>query len=181
MNSEKYLTRLSKLLSYILRHNPGEAGIELDKEGWASVDQLLNYLIKKGEDINLDLLKHIVATNSKKRFSFNSDHTLIRASQGHSVEVNLNYMPSTPPAQLYHGTVKEFVPIILEKGLVKMDRHHVHLSKDIETAAQVGRRRGKPVILTINALAMNEKGFLFYLSDNGVWLTDHVPPGFISL
>lgn len=181
MIPQKQITRLSKLLSYILRHNPGEAGIELDKQGWAPVDQLLNYLINKGENINLDLLKHIVATNSKKRFSFNNDHTMIRASQGHSIEVDLNYAPSTPPAQLYHGTIKEFVPAILEKGLNKMERHHVHLSKDIETAKQVGGRRGKPVVLTINSLAMNEKGFLFYLSDNGVWLTDHVPPGFISL
>jgi putative RNA 2'-phosphotransferase len=181
MNAEKHLVRLSKLLSNILRHNPGEAGIELDKEGWAPVDQLLNYMINKGEDINLDLLKHIVATNSKKRFAFNSDYSKIRASQGHSVEVDLSYAPSAPPAKLYHGTVKEFVPVILEKGLHKMERHHVHLSKDIETATQVGSRRGKPVILTIDAQAMQENGFLFYLSDNGVWLTDHVPPGYITL
>jgi putative RNA 2'-phosphotransferase len=181
MLPEKQITRLSKLLSYILRHNPGEAGIELNNQGWAPVDQLLIYLNNKGEQISLDLLKHIAATNSKKRFSFNDDFTMIRASQGHSIEVDLDYAPSIPPDKLYHGTVKESAAIILEKGIAKMQRHHVHLSKDVETATQVGSRRGKPIILTINAKAMHEKGFLFYMSDNGVWLTDHVPPEFIEL
>lgn len=180
MIPEKQITRFSKLISYILRHNPAEAGIQLDNHGWAPVDQLLVYLNKKDEQVNLDLLKHIVSTNSKKRFSFNDDYTMIRASQGHSVEVDLDYTPSTPPEHLYHGTVKESVPVILEKGIAKMQRHHVHLSKDKETATQVGSRRGKPVILTINAHAMHAKGYSFYLSDNGVWLTDHVPPQFIE-
>jgi putative RNA 2'-phosphotransferase len=106
---------------------------------------------------------------------------MIRASQGHSIEVDLDYAPSIPPDKLYHGTVKESAAIILEKGIAKMQRHHVHLSKDVETATQVGSRRGKPIILTINAKAMHEKGFLFYMSDHGVWLTDHVPPEFIEL
>lgn len=181
MNSEKHITQLSKLLSYILRHNPVEAGIELDTQGWAPVDKLLEYLKQKDSTVTIDLLKHVVASNSKKRFSFNDDFTMIRASQGHSIEVDLNYSPSTPQDKLYHGTVKEAVAVILDKGIAKMQRHHVHLSKDKETATQVGSRRGKPVILTINAGAMHAKGFLFYLSDNGVWLTDHVPPEFIEL
>lgn len=180
MISEKEMTQLSKLLSYILRHNPSEAGITLDAQGWAPVGQLLAHLNEKQANVTLDLLKHLVATNSKKRFSFNDDYSMIRASQGHSVEVDLNYSPSVPPDMLYHGTFKEAVKAILEKGLTKMQRHHVHLSKDKETATQVGSRRGKPVILTINAKAMHEKGFLFYVSDNGVWLTDHVPAGFIE-
>lgn len=178
---DKQIARLSKLLSYILRHNPGEAGIELDEQGWAPVDQLLTYINRNGPVLNFELLKHIVDTNTKKRFSFNSDFTLIRASQGHSVNVDLGYEPTTPPDFLYHGTVAASIDSILKSGLAKKQRHHVHLSIDKQTANQVGSRRGKPVILTVKALAMQENGFSFYLSDNGVWLTDHVPPEYIVL
>lgn len=172
--------RLSKLLSYVLRHNPAHLGIQLDNHGWTNVEMLLNQLNKQQEKINFDILKHIVDTNAKKRFSFNEDLTLIRASQGHSVEIELNYTAQIPPAILFHGTADRNIPIIREKGLLKMSRHHVHLSADKETAHKVGQRHGKPVVLSIQSLAMYESGHLFYLSDNGVWLTDHVPATFIE-
>lgn len=172
--------RLSKLLSYALRHNPAHLGIQLDNHGWTNVEVLLNQLNKQQEKINFDILKHIVDTNVKKRFSFNEDLTLIRASQGHSVEIELNYTAQIPPAILFHGTADRNIPIIREKGLLKMSRHHVHLSADKETAHKVGQRHGKPVVLSIQSLAMYESGHLFYLSDNGVWLTDHVPTKFIE-
>jgi len=180
MNSDKRITQLSKLLSYILRHNPGEAGLKPDEHGWVEVDPLLKYLHEKDKSINFDLLQHIVDTNSKKRFAFNEDFTKIRASQGHSIEIDLQYSPIAPPEYLYHGTVAAFISAITEKGLIKIERHHVHLTADIEVAKQVGGRRGKPVILTINASMMYQQGFLFYLSDNGVWLTDHVLPQYIT-
>ena len=172
--------RLSKLLSYVLRHNPAHLGIQLDNHGWTNVEVLLNQLNKQQEKINFDILKHIVDTNAKKRFSFNEDLTLIRASQGHSVEIELNYTAQIPPTILFHGTAEKNITIIREKGLLKMSRHHVHLSADKETAHKVGQRHGKPVVLSIQSLAMYESGHLFYLSDNGVWLTDHVPATFIE-
>lgn len=172
--------RLSKLLSYVLRHNPAHLGIQLDDHGWTDVEMLLNQLNKHQEKISLAVLKHIVNTNTKKRFSFNEDFTRIRASQGHSIEIELNYTAQMPPAVLFHGTAEKNIVLIREKGLLKMNRHHVHLSADKETAHKVGQRHGKPVVLSIQSLAMYENGYLFYVSDNGVWLTDHVPAGFIE-
>lgn len=172
--------RLSKLLSYVLRHNPAYLEIELDNHGWTDVEILLNQLNKHHEKINFDILKHIVNTNAKKRFSFNEDLTLIRASQGHSIEIELNYTAQIPPTILFHGTTEKNVILIREKGLLKMSRHHVHLSSDKETAQKVGQRHGKPVVLSIQSLIMYEDGYLFYVSDNGVWLTEHVPAKFIE-
>jgi putative RNA 2'-phosphotransferase len=172
--------RLSKLLSYVLRHNPAHLGIQLDNHGWTDVEILLNQLNKHQEKINFDILEHIVNTNAKKRFSFNEDLTLIRASQGHSIEVELNYTAQIPPTILFHGTAEKNIILIREKGLLKMSRHHVHLSADKETAHKVGQRHGKPVVLSIQSLTMYESGHLFYVSDNGVWLTDHVPASFIE-
>lgn len=181
MISEKETTRLSKQLSYVLRHNPGDIGITLDEQGWADVAILLNSLTANGHPITLDVLRHVVATNAKQRFSFNSDETKIRANQGHSVEVELGYTATTPPEFLYHGTVDRFAAAIMQQGLQKMNRHHVHLSADTATATTVGLRRGKPLILQVSAGKMYEAGYRFYLSDNNVWLTDEVPPAFIQL
>jgi putative RNA 2'-phosphotransferase len=181
MISKDETTRISKLLSYVLRHNPDHLNIQLDDQGWTDVQALLQQLNAQKENIDFDILKQVVDTNSKKRFSFNEDLTRIRASQGHSVEVELGYTAQKPPATLFHGTTEKNVAIILEKGLAKMSRHHVHLSVDKETAQHVGQRYGKPIILTIQALAMHESGYPFYISDNGVWLTDHVPAEFIEI
>jgi len=180
MLTENENTRISKLLSYVLRHNPQEIGIALDENGWTGIDTLLQQLKAHGENITLAILKHIVETNAKKRFSFNADETKVRASQGHSVEVDLDYTEQQPPAILYHGTVEQFMPAILQEGLKKMRRHHVHLSPTTDAAIIVAKRRGKPVILTIDASGMFSDGFAFYVSANGVWLTDEVPARYIA-
>ncbi len=173
-------TRIGKLLSYALRHNPQELGIQLDENGWTDVNTLLQKLAERGENITLDILRHVVASNAKQRFSFSNDQLRIRANQGHSVDVKLDYPAKQPPEFLYHGTVGSFIIVILKEGLKKMDRHHVHLSADTETAIKVGSRRGKPVILKIKAGEMFSRGYIFYVSANGVWLTDTVPPEFIE-
>ena len=131
-------------------------------------------------ELSKDELEEIVATNSKQRFAFNEGHTRIRASQGHSVSVDLDLPIKEPPQFLYHGTVSKFMDAIRMQGLQKMSRQHVHLSADIDTAKLVGSRRGQPIILRIDSAAMQTAGHKFYLSENGVWLTDEVPASFID-
>ncbi len=172
--------RASKFLSLLLRHKPETIGLELDRFGRADVDELLNKINKSGFDLTFEELQTVVAENNKKRFSFSEDRTKIRANQGHSIDIELNLKEQKPPDILYHGTAKKNLPSIREKGLLKQKRHHVHLSKKPETAQKVGLRYGKPVVLKIRAHEMHERGSSFYLSENGVWLTDHVPAGFIE-
>lgn len=174
------LIKTSKFLSLVLRHKPEEIGITLDQNGWVSVSELLDACNKHGVAITLEELETVVATSDKKRFAFNEDHSMIRANQGHSVEVDLGYKPQEPPEILYHGTADRFLSSIMEIGLVKGNRHHVHLSKDIETAAKVGQRHGKPVVLIVKSGVMHRQGQSFFISDNGVWLTESVPPAFIE-
>lgn len=178
--NDKSLYRASRFLSLILRHRPDKARITLNDEGWTDVDALLEALTAKGYAISRDDLNRIVAENDKKRFSFSDDRTLIRASQGHSVEVAFDFPPVAPPERLYHGTVERFLDSIRQRGLKPKNRHHVHLSPDRETAEKVGARRGPPIILTIHAEIMNNDGHEFYRSDNGVWLTDCVPARYIK-
>lgn len=173
-------TRYSKFLSLVLRHKPDEVGITLDPQGWTDVPTLLTALQKKGYSFTLELLGRIVAENNKKRFEFNADQTRIRASQGHSVEVELGYTATEPPEFLFHGTVFSFLNSIQARGLIKGERHHVHLSVDRLTATRVGSRRGAPAILVVHALKMHRAGLPFFMSTNGVWLTDHVPPEYIE-
>lgn len=180
MLNEKETTKISKFLSLVLRHQPEELGITLDSHGWTDTQILLNKLNQKGFKIDFELLKFVVDTNSKKRFSFNETFDKIRASQGHTVEVELGYTPQKPPALLYHGTTQQSVSSILTTGIEKRDRHHVHLSPDVETAVKVGSRRGKPVILEVLSEQMHQDQFKFFLSDNGVWLTDYVPAKYIK-
>jgi putative RNA 2'-phosphotransferase len=175
------LTHISKLLSKILRHQPDLIGIQLDENGWVEVSTLLQNLEKYQTQISFEQLKEVVDTNSKKRFSFNDDFSKIRANQGHSIEVDLALQTQTPPDILYHGTVEKNLDSIFEKGLSKMNRHHVHLSADTETAQKVGMRHGKPIIFTIESKKMYDQGYVFYLSENQVWLTDNVPSEFIRL
>lgn len=171
---------LSKFLSLVLRHRPELIGITLDPAGWIEVDVLLEAMGRHDHPLTRDQLDFVVAHCEKQRFAFSEDRARIRASQGHSVEVELGYAPATPPDLLYHGTVDRFLPSIRAAGLIKGKRHHVHLSRDVETAAKVGDRRGKAEILTIDAKSMSADGLAFFVSDNGVWLTDHVPPQYIT-
>jgi len=172
----KELVKTSKFLSRILRHQPQEIGLTLDKNGWADV----NELVEKSQ-IALDTIEKVVTTSNKQRFTFNDDKTKIRASQGHSIKVDLELKPVEPPETLYHGTIKERLDSIEKDGLIKGKRQYVHLSKDRETACKVGRRhKGVLLILIIDARKMHENGYEFFLSKNGVWLTDKVPTDYLT-
>ena len=178
---EKRKTKISKFLSLVLRHKPEEVGLELDENGWAAVAELLEKSAAKGNNFTFEELAETVATNDKKRFAFDAGETKIRANQGHSIEVEINFEERVPPAVLYHGTAERNLESILRDGLRKMARHHVHLSAGTETARAVGIRYGKPVILQIDAAKMIAEGFRFYVSANGVWLADAVPPEFLEV
>lgn len=169
------LMKISKFLSYVLRHKPESIGLTLDPNGgWADVKELLRL-----SNITMDTLLTVVKTNNKQRFEFNADRSKIRASQGHSVGVDLGYSPSQPPSKLYHGTAKQNLDSIRATGINKGTRQHAHLSADIQTAMKVGSRWGDPVALEIDAGKMVADGHTFFISTNGVWLTDHVPPEYI--
>jgi putative RNA 2'-phosphotransferase len=174
------LTHISKFLSLILWHQPEKIGIALDENGWADVDELLSKMTAAGTVINKEILNELVSTNDKQRFAFNDNQTKIRASQGHSVLIELGLIQQPPPELLYHGTVSQFISSIKMDGLQKMQRTYVHLSSDITTVQQVGSRRGKPVIIAVQSGQMHNDGFQFFLSDNGVWLTNNVPPVYIQ-
>ena len=170
---------LGKFLAYILRHKPSAIGIELDEYGFAEVDVLIDGIVKSGRKIDLPILNEIVELDEKMRFSFNDDRTKIRANQGHSIPVDLQLEKRVPPDILYHGTAEKYLDGILKDGVQKRTRNYVHLSKDIVAAVKVGSRHGKPVVLVINAKAMAKAGMDFYISENGVWLTDSVPYEYI--
>jgi len=173
-------TKISKFLSLVLRHEPEKIGLKLDAEGWTSVSDLLCRLTVEGRSITLEELQTVVVMNDKQRFSFSDDRTLIRANQGHSVQVRLGYEPLSPPALLYHGTAERFLASIARQGLLKGQRHHVHLSEDTKVASEVGARYGRPVVLIVASEMMNQNGHAFFRSENGVWLTEHVPVGYIQ-
>lgn len=172
---------VSKYLSLVLRHKPEELGIELDSEGWTNSEVLLQKMQAKGMNVYLLQLKRVVDTNDKKRFSFNSGYSKIRANQGHSVEVDLGLMPLTPPEFLFHGTAETNINTILAEGLKKQSRQHVHLSADVVTATKVGGRHGNPVVLLVKSGSMHQNGGRFYLSENKVWLTDFVAPEYLEI
>lgn len=178
--NEKETRQISKFLSLVLRHQPDKIGIPLDNAGWTSIDGLLEAMRQNGRKISRETLDQVVLTNDKQRFSISEDGTRIRASQGHSVEVELGYEPAIPPEFLLHGTPTTAVDAIRRDGLKKMQRHHVHLHADSATATTVGARRGAPVLLRIRSQEMANEGFLFFVTANEVWLTDHVPACFIE-
>lgn len=173
--------KLNKYLCLILRHKPEIIEVELDKSGWTDVTLLIENLKKKGKKINFELLKLIVETDNKNRFSFDESFEKIRANQGHSVKIDLGYKAQQPPEFLYHGTATRLVKSILKNGLDKRNRHHVHLSLDVETAIIVGKRHGEPYVFEIIAGQMFKEGFQFYFSENGVWLTENVPVKYLKL
>ena len=172
--------RISKILSYWLRHRPDEAKLSIDRQGWTSVDEVIAALGANGLANDFDTLLAVVERSDKQRFELSPDASRIRARQGHSIRVELALDALTPPDVLYHGTVDRFLANIMAEGLLKMRRHHVHLSPDPETARRVGARRGKPVVLVIDARALHGEGLLFYVTENDVWLTDHVPARFLT-
>jgi putative RNA 2'-phosphotransferase len=156
-------------------------GLTLEPGGWVLIDDVLNGAAQRHFRISREELNEVVAQNDKQRYSFDETGTKIRANQGHSVEVDLQLQEAAPPAELFHGTVAKFLDAILAEGLQKMNRHDVHLSPNLETATKVGQRRGKPVILIIESGRMHADGYKFRRSDNGVWLTDHVPPKYLRI
>jgi putative RNA 2'-phosphotransferase len=168
--------KISKYLSKHLRHEPERLGLRLTHGGWVPIEALLDACRSHRFPITREELDEVVRTRDKQRFAFDPTGTQIRANQGHSVAVDLQLEPVAPPALLYHGTGQPSVESILESGLKKMARHHVHLSADVATAVKVGARHGKPVVLVIDAAAMRQAGYVFYRSANGVWLVDDVPP-----
>lgn len=174
------IVRLSRMLSKYLRHQPQALGLTLAPGGWVAVNDLLAACARHGQPLTRAQLDEVVANNNKQRFSYDETGERIRANQGHSVAVDLQLSPVTPPETLYHGTGERAVASIQREGLKRMTRHHVHLSSDVETAVKVGRRHGRPVVFVVAAGAMNRDGHNFYRSENGVWLTDSVPPGYLS-
>jgi putative RNA 2'-phosphotransferase len=174
-------THVSKFLSKHLRHQPEALGLTLQPGGWVGVDELLAACARKQVRLTRQQLGELVATSDKQRFAFDDTGTRIRANQGHSTPVDLQLEPQAPPARLFHGTAAKNVDSILADGIQRVARHHVHLSLDVATAHKVGSRRGRPVILEIDACAMHAAGHVFYCSANGVWLVDEVPARFLQL
>jgi len=180
MSMKSELKSVSKFLSLVLRHQPDAIGLNLDPNGWATIDELIRCAGQHGRRLTLELIEQTVAENDKQRFTFNDDRTKIRANQGHSVEIELGLEPQQPPEILYHGTATRFVESIRETGLNSGERQHVHMSLDQQNMLAVGNRHGKPVLLSIRSGDMWRAGHLFYFSKNGVWLTDAVPVEFIE-
>ena len=174
MNKEN--ERVSKKISYLLRHGADKEGLKMDEEGWVDCKDLCS-MVK----ITKTVLEDVVATNDKKRFAFSADKRKIRASQGHTLKIDLKLKKTIPPDKLYHGTIWTVMSSIFKLGLIKMERTHVHLSADIKTATTVGSRRGTPTIIVVNTAQMHKDGFEFFLSDNGVWLTDNVPSKYLEI
>jgi len=175
---EKELKTLSKYLSFIVRHKPDEIGLKLDSNGWGSLDHLIEKT--SSHKLTPDLIKVVVETNDKQRFSISQDGLKIRANQGHSIDIDLGLEPQAPPEILLHGTAERFWPSIEVEGLVKGGRHHVHLTVSDVVAKSVGGRYGKPVLLEIAASKMASEGYSFYRSANNVWLVEFVPPEFVT-
>lgn len=181
MEQSKKDVDLGRFISLILRHQPEAIGISLDENGWANTDELIAGINEKGESITKEDLDRIVRENNKKRYIFNEDKTKIRANQGHSIEVDIGLEPVIPPAFLYHGTGEKSVSNIMAVGIEKRSRQYVHLSSDLDTAVRVGARHGSPVVFTVKAGEMYEKGWIFYRSENGVWLCEYIPKEFVEM
>lgn len=173
------LIRYSKLMSFILRHDPGAFDLTMDDAGWVGVDALITAMRTRHTAMDRALLEEVVATNDKRRFVISPDGSRIRAVQGHSVGVDLGLPATEPPEHLYHGTAARFLDAIRAEGLRAGNRDHVHLSLDVATAKAVGSRHGRPVVLVVEAGRMHRDGHTFHLAENGVWLTAHVPAGYL--
>lgn len=178
--TEKEEKTISKFLSLVLRHQPEMIQLELSQTGWADVDELIEKCAVKNIRFTKNELKQVVQNNNKQRFAYDEENNLIRANQGHSIQIDADLKTAIPPVVLYHGTAEKNVPAIREQGITKQNRLHVHLSADQETANKIGMRHGKPFIFTVEAKQMHDEGNLFYLSENGVWLTELVLPNYLQ-
>lgn len=174
------LVKASKFMSFVLRHKPEGIGLGLDQSGWADIGELIERAGAHGVALTRELIAEVVATSDKQRFAIDATGERIRANQGHSVDIELGLAPCEPPPLLFHGTGEKSVAAIRAEGLKPGRRQHVHLSPDAETAIKVGARHGRPVVLRIAAGRMRSQGHVFFLSTNGVWLTDCVPSEFIQ-
>ena len=174
------IKKISKSMSYVLRHKPDAIGITLDPNGWVDIDVLIAAFQRNGKCYTHESIDRAVAENDKQRFEFNEERTRIRARQGHSVKVDLGYEPAVPPDVLFHGTATRNLDSVREKGLLKMSRHHVHLSTSKETMLAVAQRHGKPVILEVDAKRMHADGYEFFVTENDVWLVDSVPADYLD-
>ncbi len=175
------MEKTSRFISFILRHKPEAIGISLDEHGWADVEDLIDGINRSGgHTLDMEGLEEIVRTDEKQRYSFNEDHSLIRANQGHSIPVDVELEEKTPPDVLWHGTGEKYVSSIDKQGLIPKSRLYVHLSTDMETAQKVGSRHGKPVIYRIDCRKMAEDGYSFFLSANHIWLTKAVPAVYLK-
>ena len=172
------MTEISKLIAYILRHRPDEFGLAIDRHGWVDTQALIK-AVSTRHVIDMAVLENIVSTDKKGRYSFSPDKSMIRANQGHSVQVDMEMPEAVPPATLYHGTAERFVESILKEGLTPQSRLHVHLSKDMDTARAVGARHGKPAVFEVDAGRMHADGHVFWMSENGVWLAKAVPAQYL--
>ena len=172
--------RIGKWLSYVLRHKPESAGLTMDRHGWVKMTDLVYALFSRDSAINRALIEEVVKRDDKQRFTINSDGTCIRANYGHSVPVDLGLKPQKPPDSLFHGTAQTSVHAIKKAGILSKDRQYVHLSTTISAAAHIGKRHGRPAVLQIASRTMYDEGHIFYTTDNTLWLTDHVPPVFIT-
>lgn len=177
--NDKRRVHVSKFLSRVLRHAPSDLELTLEPGGWVGVADLLAGATRAGMTITSEEVVEVVRSSDKQRFALDETGTKIRANQGHSVEVDLQLQPTEPPPVLFHGTAERNVESVLRDGLQKMARHHVHLSPDTGTAIKVGSRHGKPVVLVVDAARMRVDGHLFFVSANGVWLVEHVPPQYL--
>ncbi len=173
--------KISKFLSYVLRHHPESIGIKLDSGGWTDVEKLIRQVNRKSIQITLDEIRTAVKENDKQRFSFSEDELKIRANYGHSIEVDLGYSPMEPPGVLYHGTAEKNLKAIRNNGLNKGNRQYVHLSPDLDTAISVGQRHGKLIVLKVQSGQMYLDGHEFFLSKSGIWLTEYVPTEYLII
>lgn len=181
IEDRKIRVNISKLMAKALRHRPDVLGIVVDEHGWTDVNDMIDAIRKKYQSFNLETLECIVEESEKKRYSFNENHTKIRANQGHSLPVDVELKIAAPPDVLYHGTARKNIETISAEGIKRMNRLYVHLSADIPTALNVGSRHGAPAVFEVDSRQMNRDGYQFYLAENGVWLSEFVPSQYIRL
>ena len=176
----KFEKKISRILSLVLRHDPKSIGLTLDEDGWAVLDDLVAGLKKDGKKVDRALVETVVANSDLQRFTISEDGLKIRANEGHSVEVKLELEEKAPPTWLFHGTSLAALHKIEGEGLLRKERDYVHIWSDQASARKAAQRKGKPVVVEVASRMMEKHGHVFYQADNGVWMTDHVPPDYLN-